>query len=111
VVISLIVLIPNDRPQFTGDALLGVAVVALFTVLPAAAEAIGNPRRRALPRRVVLSRFGVATVTALGLAAVGAGFLAADYHDALTGLVGVVMLMLVVSVRNTWDLLVTLATK
>jgi len=109
-VISLVALIPTDRPDNSGVAFVAIGLVALTTIIPAL-EVLGARGRRTLPRYVLFSRFGIVLATALGLIAVGIGLIGADFHDALAGLVGIVLLMLVVSVRNTWDLLVTLASK
>jgi hypothetical protein len=110
VVMSLLMLVPSDRPTFTGELVLAGSIVALFTVVPASLEALSG-RRLSLPRRVVFSRFGVTALCYASLAGFGIVFLAGDYGDALTSLVGIILLMLVVAIRNTWDLLVTLATK
>ena len=110
VVISLLMLVPADRPTFTGELVLAAAIVALITVVAPSLDAISG-RRMTLPRRVVFSRFGVIALGYIGLAAFGIVFINGDYADALAALVGIILLMLVVAVRNTWDLLVTLATK
>ena len=110
VIISLVALIPTERPDNTGVALVAIGVVYLTSIVPAL-EVLAAKGRRTLPRYVLFSRFGIVLLTALGIIAVGAGLVAEDFHDALAGLVGMVMLMLVVAVRNTWDLLVTLAAK
>lgn len=111
VVIALVMLIPATTAAFTGLGLLVMAIAALFTVVPSIFEGVFTDRRRALPRGVVLGRFGLVLLTYLGVGGAGVLFLNGDYGDGLTALVSIVLLMLVVSVRNTWDLLVTLATK
>ncbi|HYK98080.1 MAG TPA: hypothetical protein VEU77_06775 [Candidatus Acidoferrales bacterium] len=111
VIVSLLMLVPTDRPSFTAEWLLVASLVALVAVVPASLDALAGRRRLALPRRVVFSRFGVATVTFAGLTAFAVVMLNGDYTDALYAIVGILLLMLLVSIRNTWDLLVTVAAK
>jgi hypothetical protein len=60
-----------------------------------------------LPR--LLLRFGVSALAFLGLAASGVVLVAGNYQAGLGALEGVTVLVLVVSLRNTWDLLVSVA--
>lgn len=110
-VISLVMLYPTDEPVITGLALLAATLASLVLIIPAIFGAALTDRQRALPRRVILSRFGAVLVTYLGLAAVALMFQRSDSEGAFGLLFGVVVVMLVVAVRNSWDLLVTLAAK
>lgn len=109
-VMSLFALVPTDRPESTGIAIVSIGIVYLITIVPAL-EVLTGGGRRTLPRYILFSRFGLLMAAALGLIGIGVGLIAGDFHDALTGLIAMVVLMLIVAVRNTWDLLVTLATK
>ena len=110
-VISLVMLYPTERPVVTGLALLAATLVSLILIVPAIFGAVVTDRQRALPRRVILTRFGAVLVTYVGLATVGLLFQRSDSDSAFGLLFSVVVVMLVVAVRNSWDLLVTLAAK
>jgi hypothetical protein len=58
---------------------------------------------------VLLLRFGSSALAFLGLVVCGVLLVSGNYHDGLVGLVAAVIVVLVVSLRNTWDLLVSVA--
>jgi len=58
---------------------------------------------------MLIARFGVSALSFLGLAVAGALFIGGNATAALDLLLPVLVLALVVAVRNTWDLLVTVA--
>ena len=111
VVVSLLMLVPTDRPSFTAEWLLVASIVALVAVVPPSLEALNARHSLALPKRIVFGRFGVATLTYAGLTAFAVLMLSGDYVNGLYAIVGILLLMLLVAIRNTWDLLVTVATK
>ena len=59
--------------------------------------------------RLLISRFRLSVVCYLGVGITGMLFSVGDFNDALSGLLVLVVLLLVVAVRNTWDLMVTIA--
>ena len=58
---------------------------------------------------LLIRRFGLSLACYLGLAAVGLLFVTGQPADALGWLVGVTIALLLTALRNTWDLLVTVA--
>jgi hypothetical protein len=58
---------------------------------------------------VLATRFGLSALCFLGVAAMGVLIGRADFKDGMTGLLILVIVLLVIAVRNTWDLLVTVA--
>jgi hypothetical protein len=110
IVIALLALVPDQTTATLGLELIVVALAALVAIAPAAVEAIWSEKRRALPRRVVVNRFGLGTLTAVGLALVGV-LLAGGEPRGMGWLVAAVIILLTVCVRNTWDLLVTIAAR
>jgi hypothetical protein len=110
IVIALLALVPDQSTETLGLELIVVAGAALLAIAPAAVDAIWSDRRRALPRRVVVNRFGLGTLTALGLALVGV-MLAGGEPRGMGWLVAAVIILLTICVRNTWDLLVTIAAR
>ena len=111
VMISLIMLVPSDRAAETGLYLTWASLISLALIIPSAIAALWTDRRRALPRSVLVIRFGLVLVTFVGASVAGVVLTNGDLIDAFNLLFGAVLLMLVVSVRNTWELLVTLAAK
>ena len=111
VMISLIMLVPTDRAAVTGVYVTWASLVSLVLIIPSALEALRTERRRALSRTVLLSRFVLVLLTFVGASVAGIVLTNGDLVDAFNLLFGAVLLMLVVSVRNTWELLVTLASK
>jgi len=111
-VLSLFVLAPSDGPQTTGYEVAGIGLTGLGLMARPSLDGIRNRRSRSLTLRVLVVRFGLSALADLGLIAAGAALLlTTDYVDAFHGLLLVVVLLLVVAVRNTWDLLVTVADK
>lgn len=102
---ALFLTIPTSRPASTGVELLSIGAGSVLITMPRVVA--GIRRRRTLRLVLVLYRFGLSWLAYLGLVAVGVLFLLGDYEDALSWLVGVVAVLFSVSIRNTWDLLVT----
>ena len=86
-----------------------VAAVSAALVVRPAAEGFRRSRTRTIGLQVLLWRFGLSTFCYLGMGSMGVLFRLGDVNGALSGLLLVVVLLLVVAVRNTWDLLVTVA--
>jgi hypothetical protein len=109
-VLSLFLLAPSDSPQTLGYELGGIGLIGFLLMLRPALDGIRSRRTRSLWLRVLVFRFGLSALAHLGLLALGAVLAAGtDFADAFRGLLIVVVVVLMVAVRNTWDLLVTVA--
>ena len=108
-VVSLLLLAPQGDSTITGALLVGVAAFNVLLVVRAAILGMRPGSQKTLRLRVLLSRFGLSIFCSALLAAMGGLLYAGKTDEALGGLLGVIILFLVVSVRNTWDLLVTVA--
>jgi hypothetical protein len=105
-VISLFMVIPEDQPAATGWQLVGSGIAAC--VINASSFTAGlRSRRRTISIRRLLLRFGLSTLAYVGVIATGGLFVAGAYRSGLGWLVGVAVVLLLVSLRNTWDLLVS----
>jgi len=92
-----------------GTWLVLVALVSVALTLRTAIDGFRSRRAKAIGLRVLLARFGLSWTCYGGVALMGALMVLGDFGHALSGLLAVVVLLLVVAVRNTWDLLVTVA--
>jgi hypothetical protein len=109
-VLSLFLLSPTDSAQTLGYEVAGIGLVGFVLMLRPAVDGIRNRRSRALWLRVLLFRFGLSALAQIGLVALGVVLVAgSDFVDTFHGVLIVVVLVLMVAVRNTWDLLVTVA--
>jgi hypothetical protein len=54
----------------------------------------------------LISRFGLSALCYVGVATMGVIFGRRDFERGLSGLLFVIVVLLVIAVRNTWDLLV-----
>ena len=107
--VSLVILAPSANAAAPAIWLMAVAVLSLALMLRPGAEGLSRRRLGRLRLRLLISRFGLSAACYLGLASMGVLLSVGDVNDALSGLLIVVVLLLVVAVRNTWDLLVTVA--
>jgi len=108
--VGIAVLQPTaDRFQLS-DWLIAVAAVSLILLARPLLEGLSGAGRT-LGVGTVAARFGVSIVGLAGLIACAALIAADRVTDGLDLLLLVVVLLLVVSVRNTWDLLVTVAAR
>ena len=80
-------------------------------MLRPAIEGFRNRSNRTLGLRVLTARFGISAIGYIAMVALAALFAAGNFEAAFNGLVTVVIVLLVMAVRNTWDLLVTVADK
>ena len=109
VLVAIAMLQPTDLAIVVADWLAGIAVVSLVLTIKPLRDGLARGQGRALGLRTTTARFGVAGLAFASLFAV-AGLLAAGrVSDGLNLLLVIVVLLLVISVRNTWDLLVTVA--
>ena len=108
-VVSLLLLAPLGDASITGGLLLGAGAFSLLLLVRPAHSGLRGRHAKTLPTRVLLSRFGLSGFCYVLLAVMGALMNAGQVSNGLSGLLGVIMLLLIVAVRNTWDLLVTVA--
>lgn len=109
--VALFVLIPTASAGQTGVELVISALGAIFFVARAASESSRMGRSRRIQSSLLLSRFGLSALAFIGQVAIGVGFLVGQNSLALNALVAVIFILLVVAVRNAWDLLVTVEEK
>ncbi len=107
--IALAVLTPTTDSRTTATWLIAVGVISLGLIVRPTLEGFRTRHPRALGLRVLISRFGLSAVCYAGVASIGVLFSRQNYEGGLSGLLVVVTLLLVIAVRNTWDLLVTVA--
>jgi len=107
--VALVILAPMGTAGVTAVWLIAVAALSAALVVRPAAEGFRRSHTRTIGLRVLLWRFGLSTFCYLGVGSMGVLFGLGDVNDALRGLLVVVVLLLVVAVRNSWDLLVTVA--
>jgi hypothetical protein len=106
VIVALFMVIPENSPTRSGVELLLVGLIAAVISGPRFVVGVASHGRTIGFRRLLL-RFGASAIAFLGLAACGLTMIAGDYQDALTALVAINLMVLVISLRNTWDLLVS----
>ena len=109
--LALLILAPTGGPRATAVWLIAVAALSFALVVRPFAEGFRSRRTRTIELRLLISRFGLSAFCYLGVGIVGLLLSVGDFNDALSGLLVVVVLLLVVAVRNTWDLLVTVAAR
>jgi hypothetical protein len=107
--VALFVVIPEPQPA-TASQLIGAGVVSLIVIAPSLLAA-GRPREwtfemSPIQRVRVALRFGLSAVSYLAIIVAGALLLSSP-AAAFTWLAIATVLLLVMSLRNTWDLLVT----
>src|SRR5437588_10750736 len=109
--LALFMLLPTSQPRDTATELIGAAAVSLALMVRPLIEGLRSRRARTLGLGVLITRFGLSGLAYLALGAMAALFWSGRFELALGGMVGVVVTLLLVAVRNTWDLLVTVADK
>ena len=109
VLVAIAVLQPTDSVLVVADWLAAIAVVSLVLTVRPLRDGLVCGRGRALGLWTITARFGVSGLAFAGLLACASLLAAGRTTDGLNLLLVVVVLLLVVSVRNTWDLLVTVA--
>ena len=105
-VISLFIVIPEDQPTATGWQLIGSGIAACLINAPALRAGL-RTRKHTIGFPRLLLRFGLTTLAYAGAVATGGLFAAGAYKSGLGWLVGVAIVLLLVSLRNAWDLLVS----
>jgi len=109
---ALVMVIPQDAPS-TGSQLIGVGIVSLVIAAPSLIGAVRTGQwtleMGLLDRARVWLRFGLSAVGYLVIVLAGILFVAASFSAAFDLLLITTVALLVISLRNTWDLLVTVA--
>ena len=109
--VSLFLLTPANEPKQTGLELVILAAAALALMAAPSVQGIRARRAKTLQLRVLISRFGLSMLGYLAIGVIGALFYSGNNGAAFGTLVGAIVVLLLVAVRNTWDLLVTVADK
>jgi hypothetical protein len=107
--VALVVLAPTTDTRTTATWLIAVGAVSLGLVIRPAVRGFRTRHPRTLGLLVLISRFGLSALCYAGIATMGVLFGRQDFEHGLSGLLIVVIVLLVIAVRNTWDLLVTVA--
>lgn len=106
--VALFLVIPETESA-AASQLIGAGVVSLIVTAPSLIPGQGPGRRLRLQRRTrlrLLLRFGLSCVSYVAIIAAGI-LLFSSATSAFTVLVTAIIVLLVVALRNTWDLLVT----
>ena len=110
VMASVYMLVPVPDSPSLGYPLVGIAAGATLLLMRPAWNGVRNRRSRSLTLGVLAIRFGTCLLAYLALGAAGAVFVFhSEFEAGFQGLLVATVILLVVSVRNTWDLLVTIA--
>lgn len=103
--ISLFMVVPQGPSGITLQLLISGGLSVAIVVPSLLAAGRSQTRTLRLPQLVV--RFGLSLLSYAGVIVAGALFAGAAYDAALSWLVVVTIVLLVVSLRNSWDLLVS----
>jgi uncharacterized membrane protein YoaK (UPF0700 family) len=107
--VTLFMVIPDDQST-AAFALIASGLASLVIVTPSLVTA-AQPGRRSLQmqrrdRARIILRFGLSAASFVAIVVAG-GLLFSSSSSAFTWLVVAILVLLIVSLRNTWDLLVT----
>jgi hypothetical protein len=105
-VLALFMVIPEHDPGVTGLELICSGGAACLLIAPAV-RAVVRSRVRTIDYRRLLLRFGLSTAAYLGVIATGGLIASGAYARGFGWLVAVVVVLLLISLRNSWDLLVS----
>jgi hypothetical protein len=107
--VTLFMVIPDDQST-AAFALIASGVASLVIAAPSLVTAARGGRRglqmRPRDRARLILRFGLSAASYLAIIVAG-GLLFSSSTSAFTWLVVAILVLLIVSLRNTWDLLVT----
>ena len=106
--VALALLQPTDSSAQVGYWLVAISVISGALIVRPVVDGVRSGGGR-IGSSMLIARFGVSALSFLGLAVAGALFIGGNATAALDLLLPVLVLALVVAVRNTWDLLVTVA--
>jgi len=106
--VALFLVLPENQSA-AASQLIGSGVVSLVVTAPSLVPGRGRGRKLRLQRKTrlrLLLRFGLSSVSYVAIIAAGI-LLFSSLTWAFTVLVTAIIVLLVVALRNTWDLLVT----
>jgi len=107
--VALVILAPIADAGTLATWLIAIGATSLLLVLRPAVQTFRSRRQRALGLWVLITRFGLSALCFVGVGAIGVVFGRRQFDLALGTLLILVIVLLVAAVRNTWDLLVTVA--
>jgi hypothetical protein len=107
--VAIALLQPTTSPIQVPDWLAAIAIASLILMARPLRDGLVRGRGRALGLGTVTARFGVSALAFAGMLGCASLIATGRELDGLDALLPVIVLLLVVSVRNTWDLLVTVA--
>lgn len=105
--LALVMLTPATDPRATAAWLIAIAAISIALVIRPVIQALRSTRTLRLP--VLASRFGLSGLCYLSVGATAIIFQTGNINDGLNDLLFTVIFLLIVAVRNTWDLLVVVA--
>ena len=106
-VVALFMVVPRvNDPSSIGWDLVGLGAVGGVLVVRSLVAGVRSQYRTLSVQRLFL-RFGSSAIAIVGVIAVGGVFVANDYQDGFAWLSGVAIFLLLTSLRNSWDLLVS----
>jgi hypothetical protein len=104
--------VQNREHEFCNHALglarllIGLGGVAAALIVRSLVTGIRSEYRTLSARRLIL-RFGSSALSIVGLIAIGGVFVGDDFQDGFAWLSGIAIFLLLTSLRNSWDLLVS----
>jgi len=104
-VLSLFVMIPEGLSAIRFQLLIS-GIISLFLIAPSLVSASRSETRTLRGFRLML-RLGLSAIAYAAVIVASGFFTQKSYRGALSGLVAVIVALLVVSLRNSWDLLVS----
>jgi len=108
--VTLFMVITEDQSTAAWQ-LIGLGIVSLVTTTPSLVAAARSPAQTTLMERRdrarLVLRFGLSSLSYLAVAGAGILLLSSLTSAFATVLVVAIVVLLVISLRNTWDLLVT----
>jgi hypothetical protein len=104
---SLFIVIPETRATATGVELIISGAVSGALVAPSILAGVRTRSSSTLVFRQLMRRFGLTALGYAGFIVAGALFASGSVSSGLTWLVGATVGLLVLSLRNSWDLLVS----
>jgi hypothetical protein len=103
-IVSLFLVIPQGRSSLRNELLFS-GIVTIGLVVPSFRAAIRS-ETRALQIRMIV-RLALSVAAYIGVIISSSLYTAQSYRTALSALVGIVIALVIISLRNSWDLLVS----
>jgi hypothetical protein len=103
--VALVLVIPEDAPA-AGYAFAAIGAASVL-IIAAPALAASRSRTRTMPIRLLVMRFAFSVIGYAGTLAAGVLLTTGVVRAAFASLAAATILLLVISLRNTWDLLVS----